>query len=228
MKIEIHYASANTAAKIHFEAGDEITSEAGSMISMSSNISIETSTHQKNAKKGGILSGIKRIFSGESFFLNHYKAHGPSELWLSATLPGDMKVFDLSGTNLVVQSGSFVACESGVNIDLGWQGFKSMFSGESLFWLKTSGQGQLVASSFGNIYEVDVEDEYVVDTGHIVAFEETLSFDLSKAGSSWIHSILGGEGIVCRFKGKGKVWCQSHHEQSFGYALQPMLRPKKS
>ena len=74
MKIEIHYASANTAAKILFDEGDEITSEAGSMISMSSNISIKTSTHQKNAKKGGILSGLRRIFSGESFFLNHYRA----------------------------------------------------------------------------------------------------------------------------------------------------------
>ena len=228
MNIEILYSSTNTAAKVSLLSGDEITSEAGSMISMSSNLEVETSTHQKGSKKGGIFSGLKRLFSGESFFLNHYKASSDGELWLSSTLPGDMKVFDLQGQGLVVQSGSFVACESGVSMDLGWQGFKSMFSGESLFWLKVNGNGSMIVSSFGNIYEVDVEDEYVVDTGHIVAFEDTLSFDLSKAGSSWINSFLGGEGIVCRFKGRGKIWCQSHNETSFGYSLRPHLRPKKS
>jgi uncharacterized protein (TIGR00266 family) len=120
-----------------------------------------------------------------------------------------------------------MACEPNVQVDVGWQGFKSMFSGESLFWLKASGSGQMILSSFGSIYEVDVQDTYIVDTGHIVAFEETLSFSLSKAGSSWWHSILGGEGIVCRFKGRGKVYCQSHSPNSFGSELTPHLRPRK-
>ena len=227
MNIEILYPSTNTAAKVTFEAGEEITSEAGSMISMSDNFNVETTTHQKKSGKGGIFSGLKRLISGESFFLNHYKANGPAELWLSTALPGDMKVFKLSGEKIILQSGSFVACENGIDVDMGWQGFKSMFSGESLFWLQLHGTGQFIASSFGNIYEVEVQDEYVVDTGHIVGFEETLSFDLSKAGNSWLHSILGGEGVVCRFKGKGKVWCQSHHENSYGQSLQPHLKPKQ-
>ena len=46
-----------------------------------------------------------------------------------------------------------------------------------------------------------VDGEYIVDTGHIVAFNETLNFSLSKAGKSWMSSILGGEGLVCRFQG---------------------------
>ena len=75
-------------------------------------------------------------------------------------------------------------------MDLGWQGLNrclavNLFSGSRLTVTV------LIVSSFGNIYEVDVEDEYVVDTGHIVAFEDTLSFDLSKAGSSWINSFPG-------------------------------------
>ena len=76
-----------------------MVTEAGSMIAMSGNIELETSTHQKG--KGGILSGIKRMFAGESFFLNHYKTKSePGEVWLAPTLPGDMKYIKLMGKRL--------------------------------------------------------------------------------------------------------------------------------
>lgn len=226
MKIELHHRPAGTSAKILFSAGEQLTAESGSMIAMSSHISVQTSSYKRN--QGSILKAMKRIFAGESFFLNHYTANAPGEIWLSTALPGDLLVKTLTqGSNLIIQSGSFMASEPTVQVDVGWQGFKSMFSGESLFWLKASGSGQMVLSSFGSIYEVDVQDTYIVDTGHIVAFEETLSFSLSKAGSSWWHSILGGEGIVCRFKGRGKVYCQSHSPNSFGSELTPHLRPRK-
>ncbi len=66
----------------------------------------------------------------------------------------------------------------------------------------------------------------IVDTGHIVAFNETLDFTLSKAGKSWMSSLLGGEGLVCKFQGQGTVWCQSHNPKSFGQALGPKLKPR--
>ena len=59
-----------------------------------------------------------------------------------------------------------------------------------------------------------------------MAFNETLQFTLTKAGSSWLHSILGGEGLVCKFRGKGTVWCQSNNQRSFGSALTPTLRAR--
>ena len=83
------------------------------------------------------------------------------------------------------------------------------------------GSGKIILSSFGAIYPVEVDGEYIVDTGHIVAFNETLNFSITKAGKSWWHSFLGGEGLVCKFKGRGTVWCQSHNPSSFGNALTP-------
>lgn len=226
MQIELHHRPAGTSAKAILNAGEQLTAESGSMIAMSSHLSVQTSTYKRN--QGSILKAVKRMFSGESFFLNHYTANAPGEIWLSTSLPGDLMVKTMTpGSNLVVQSGSYLASEPSVQIDVGWQGFKSMFSGESLFWLKATGQGQLILSSFGAIYEVDVQDTYIVDTGHIVAFDESLSFTLTKAGSSWWHSFLGGEGIVCRFRGRGKVYCQSHNPASFGAELTPHLRPRK-
>lgn len=225
MNVEIKYRHSNTAAKIHLNSGEEITAEAGSMIAMSPSIQVETTTHKKGS--GNFLKSMKRLLIGESFFLNHYTANQPGEVWLSSTLPGDMICHELKGENLAVQASSFVACEKTVDMDIGWQGFKNLFSGESLFWIKLSGTGKVILNSFGSIYEEQIVGDYTVDTGHIVAFEDTLGFKLSKAGSSWFKSFLSGEGITCNFSGAGKIYCQSHNPQNFGTALSPYLKVKK-
>jgi uncharacterized protein (TIGR00266 family) len=217
----------NSAARLRLAANESVTAEAGAMIAMSGNVSIFTSTQQRGPQSGGLMAGLKRMLSGESFFLNHFTAAAPGgEVWLAATLAGDMMLYELKNESLIVQSGSFVACEQGVQIDLGWQGFKSLFSGESLFWLNMKGAGKIVLSSFGAIYPVAVDGEVIVDSGHIVAFNETLSFTITKAGKSWVGAMLGGEGLVCKFSGRGTVWCQSHNPTGFGRTIGPQLRPR--
>lgn len=225
MQTEIIHSPGNAAARIRLDAGETITAEGGSMIALGGEVSLQTSTHQKG--KGGLLQAAKRLFGGESFFLNHYTAgYSGGEVWLAQTLPGDMMKLALEGQTVIVQAGSFVACSAGIGMEVGWQGFKNFLSGESLFWLRVGGTGRLILSSYGAIYPVQVNGEYIVDTGHIVAFDETLQFKLSKAGKSWLSSILGGEGLVCKFQGQGIVWCQSHNAPSFGGTIGPKLRPR--
>jgi uncharacterized protein (TIGR00266 family) len=227
MKVELINRPGNTAAKITLQPGEHCTAESGAMIAMSGHINITTSTHKKNS--GGIIKAAKRLLSGESFFLNHFDSVGKEgEVWLGSNLAGDMLALDLDYENLIVQSGSFLACEDSIDMDMGWQGFKSLLSGESMFWLNLKGRGKVVLSSFGAIYPIEVNGDYIVDTGHIVAFNETLNFTITKAGSSWLQSLLGGEGLVCKFSGRGTVWCQSHNPNSFGHALTPSLRVRKA
>ena len=226
MQVEIFSGPGNSAAKINLAPNETCTAEAGAMISMSHDMSVDTTTHKKGS--GGVLKGAKRLFAGESFFLNHFTpGPGGGEVWVAPTLAGDMMAYELANEKMIVQGGSFVAAEPGVEIDLGWEGFKSLFSGESLFWIHLSGSGKVVLNSFGAIYPVSVDGDYIVDTGHIVAFNETLDFSITKAGKSWVGSFLGGEALVCKFSGKGTVWCQSHNPHSFGQTLGPMLRPRK-
>ncbi|MGV3757165.1 MAG: TIGR00266 family protein [Verrucomicrobiota bacterium] len=226
MHIDLIFQPGNSAARVALGPSESITAEGGAMIAMSGDMMIETST-KKRGGGGGILSGLKRMLSGESFFMNHFTA-GPSggELFLATTLPGDMMQLDLQGETIIVQSGSFVACSDGVDIDLGWQGFKSLLSGESVFWLKISGTGKVILSSFGAIYPQEVNGEYIVDSGHIVSFDESLQFKITKPGKSWLNAILGGEGLVCKFQGQGTVWCQSHNPSSFGFELGSLLKPR--
>lgn len=226
MKIETILGPGNAAAQVTLGNNETLVAEGGAMIAMSSNISIKTTTHQK--KKGGIMSGLKRLLSNESFFLNHFTATAEGAvITLSPTLSGDISTLELNDNRIIVQSGSYVACEHSVEMDIGWQGFKSLFAKEGLFWINLSGTGKVLINSFGAIYPIQVNGEYIVDTGHIVAFDETLNFSLSKAGKSWISSILGGEGLVCRFKGTGTVWCQSHNASAFGRSLGQQLKPIK-
>jgi uncharacterized protein (TIGR00266 family) len=226
MDIEFVHGPGNTAAKVTLAPGEICTAEAGAMMAMSGHTQITTTTFKKS--KGGILKGLKRMLAGESFFVNHFEASGePAEVWFGAGLAGDMMEYQLDNENLIVQGSSFLACESPVDIDMGWQGFKSILSGESIFWVNLKGSGKVIVNSFGAIYPVEVDGEYIVDSGHIVAFNETLDFTITKAGSSWLNSFLGGEGLVCKFKGKGTVWCQSHNPGSFGNSLSSDLRPIK-
>jgi uncharacterized protein (TIGR00266 family) len=227
MKYEILARPAASVAKLTLDPEESITCEVGAMIAMSTGITVETSSGKKGGG-GGLLKGMKRMFAGENFFLNHFTAHQtPQTLIIGPTMLGDVVHHHLRGGTLVIQGSSWLASDTGITIDATWQGFgKAIFSGEGLFWVKATGQGSIFLASFGAIYEIAVDGEYVVDTGHIVAFEDTLQFKIVKAGKSLIGSFLGGEGLVCRFRGTGKLYCQSHNPPSFGKLLGPKLKPR--
>lgn len=229
MIIELLTRPANAAAKVTLDGNEKLTAEGGSMIAMSGDMNVETRI-SKGKGKGGFLKGIMRKLGGEGIFMNHFSA-GPNggEIFLSTQLPGDMEVIELDGsTSIQVQNGSFVAHEEGVEMNISWGGLKNVFSGESMIWLELSGKGKVVINAFGAIYPVEVDGEYIVDTGNIAAFEDTLEFKIAKAGKSLVGAVAGGEGLVCRFKGKGTVWCQTHADKLFGAKLTPYLTPKKN
>ncbi|BDA73717.1 hypothetical protein CAL7716_078830 [Calothrix sp. PCC 7716] len=222
MDIKLLQQPDSTIARVTMQAGEELVAEAGCMIAMSGNIN--TSTTLRQGKGGGILGGMKRMLSGESLFLSVYRSPvNGGEVFLAPKLMGDILLYKVNNNELVVQASSYLASAASVDIDLGFQGFKSMFSGESIFWLTISGYGEVALTSFGAVYEIDVDGEYVVDTGNIVAFEKSLTFSISKANTSWLGAFFGGEGLICRFKGKGKVYCQTHNPGAFGQLVGSQL-----
>lgn len=227
MKYQMLCRPAATAIRFQLDPGDGLTCEVGAMIAMSSGLTVNTTSRSRGGS-GGIIKGLKRMFSGENFFLNHFTAQQPNQsLLIGPSLLGDCVHHQLNGGTMIVQGTSWLASTGDIEIDTTWQGFTSaLFSGESMFWVKCSGSGDLFLSSYGAIYPVQVNGEYTVDTGHIVAFEDTLQFRIGKAGKSLIGSFLGGEGLVCKFQGQGTLYCQSHNPPSFGKLLGPKLKPR--
>jgi len=218
---------AATALRFELDQGESITCEVGAMIAMSSGLTVETTSKSKGGS-GGIIKGLKRMFSGESFFLNHFTAQQPSQsLLIGPTMLGDCVHHTMRGGTMIVQGSSWLASTPGIDIDTTWQGFTSaLFSGESMFWVKCSGSGELYLSSYGAIHSVEINGDYTIDTGHIVAFEDSLKFNIGKASRSLIGSFLGGEGLVCKFHGQGKLYYQSHTLPSLGSLLGPKLKAK--
>ena len=106
----------------------------------------------------------------------------------------------------MVQSGSWLACDPDVQVDTKWRGPKTFFSGEGLFLLRCSGDGDMIVSSFGAIERRTLAPDEVlkIDTGHIVAFGEGLSYHVSKVGG-WKSTLLSGEGLVATFTGPGTL-----------------------
>jgi len=112
-------------------------------------------------------------------------------------------------------------------VETKWQGLtKGFFSGESLFLIRCQGKGDLWFSSYGGIINIDVDGDYVVDTGNIVAFTDGLEYEITKVGG-YKSLFFSGEGFVCRFSGKGKVWIQTRKVNAFTSWLFP-FRPVKS
>lgn len=223
MQVDIQHRPSYALGIIGLGPGEALTAEPGAMVSMSSNVQIET------ASKGGMLGGFKRMLGGESFMVNTYRPEGgPGEVTVAPSLPGDIRSHQLSGETLMVQSGAYIASSEGIEVDSKWGGAKSLFAGEGLILLKVSGTGELLLSSFGAIHEVEVPagQEYIVDTGHIVAFVETVELQVRKVGG-WKSTILSGEGLVAALRGPGKVYLQTRSPTTFVSWIQNLL-PKQS
>jgi uncharacterized protein (TIGR00266 family) len=209
MDVQIEFSPAFALAVIRIPAGGAIKAEAGAMTSMSGDVEIETKA------QGGLLKGLKRsVLGGESFFINTFTSSGGGELTVSPTLPGDIITMPLSGRTMFVQSGSWMASETGVDIDTSWGGAKTFFSGEGLFLLKCTGQGDMLVSSYGAIREMSLGagESMKIDTGHLVAFEDGVGYTVNKVGG-WKSTILSGEGLVATLTGPGRVWMQTRSPQ---------------
>jgi uncharacterized protein (TIGR00266 family) len=198
------------------------------MVSMDSHVSMTTSAGKKgDGKLKGLMKGLKRMLGGESFFLNRFTADGaPGHVMFAPTFQGDVMVEELNQSTLMLQSTAFMASGTGVEVDSKWGGAKTFFGGEGLIMLKASGTGPLIFNSFGGIKLLEIDDEFIVDTGHIVAFDDSLNFTVNKFGGGWKNFIFGGEGLVCTFSGRGRLWIQTRNPRGFGQAVGPKLPPR--
>jgi uncharacterized protein (TIGR00266 family) len=135
-----------------------------------------------------------------------------------------------AGQELYVQSGSYMASTPGVTVDTKFGAGKSFFSGEGLFLLKLTGPGTVLVSSFGAIAPIDLAagETHVVDTGHMVAFDSTMGYDVRRAGGSWKTTLLGGEGLVVRVSGPGRFYFQTRSPGGLVDWLVPKLPKQRS
>jgi uncharacterized protein (TIGR00266 family) len=225
VRTDIQFSPSFAMATIHLDPGDAVRAEAGAMMAMTPGVQIETST------QGGVLKGLRRsVLGGESFFMNTFTGSAPGDhVIVAPALPGDVITWPIQGEEVYLQSGSYLASPTSIEIDSKWGGAKTFFSKEGLFMLRCAGSGELVVSSYGAIHAVDLQpgQSYTVDTGHMVGWQAGVSYEVRKVGN-WKSTLMGGEGLVVDLTGPGRCYVQSRSPESFVDWLAPKLPTQRS
>ena len=220
MEIEILYRPAYSMGVIKLSPQEQVRTEGGAMVAMSPGVSIETKA------TGGILKSLARsVLAGESFFQNTYQAPAQGgQVMVAPALPGDMQVLQLQDEHLLVQSGSYLASDVSLDVDTKWGGAKTFFASEGLVLLRVTGTGSLLVSSYGAIHDIELAagEGLTIDTGHIVAFTESIGFNVRRIGGVK-STLLSGEGLVVDVKGPGRVLLQTRSTDAFLSWLLPKL-----
>jgi uncharacterized protein (TIGR00266 family) len=217
---EVLHQPSFSLAVVRLQPEQSILAEAGAMVSMSANVELQSQM------KGGIFGALKRAAGGESAFVSTFTARGgPGEVTFAPGAPGDIAGIELNNQLFYVQSSSYLAGDAALNVDTKWGGAKSFFGGEGLFVLQVTGTGLLLVSSFGAIHRKRLQpgERYVVDTGHLVAWEGTTQYTLRKAAAGFFRSMMSGEGIVAEFSGPGELLIQTRNLAAFAGLLKPFF-----
>lgn len=218
---EILHQGAFALAVVKLQPEAAIHAEAGAMVSMSANVDLHSEM------KGGVFGALKRAVGGESAFVSTFTAKGgPGEVTFAPGAPGDVAGIEMQGQTFMVQSSSYLAGDMTLEVDTKFGGAKSFFGGEGLFVLQVTGTGLLLVSSFGAIHRRMLRpgEQYVVDTGHLVAWEGHMQYNLRKAAKSgFFRSYLSGEGMVAEFNGPGEILIQTRNLAAFAGLLRPFF-----
>ena len=219
MEIEIAHRPSYSLAIAKLTPNERIRAEAGAMVSMSGGVNIETKA------EGGILKSLGRaMLGGESFFQNFFIAPAQGgEVTLAPELPGDMMLLELRGQKLMLQAGSYVASENGVELTAKVS-VKAFMSAEGISMLEASGTGKLLVSSYGAIFERSIQtgEKYVVDTSHLVAFDAGMGVTPKTVGG-FKSTLFSGEGLVVEMTGPGMIYMQTRSPQALINWIIPQL-----
>jgi uncharacterized protein (TIGR00266 family) len=225
MEEHLEFAPSYSLLTYSLTPGESINVEPGAMVAMGG---VEMQTKKSG---GGIFKSLKKMaFGGESFFLNTFTA-GQAGGWVSVApgSPGDIQGFEIvPGRQIFIQGGSYLSSSINVQTDTKFQGMKGLLSGESVFFIRAfteDGQnGKVWYNSFGAIKQIPVQpgQTITVDTGHVVAFEDSVQYTINSVGGMKSF-LVGGEGLVMNFTGQGNVWIQTRNVQSLAGKLIPFL-----
>jgi uncharacterized protein (TIGR00266 family) len=207
---------------------EKMYAEAGAMVYMSGNMTFEAKA------KGGVMKGLKRKLTGESFFLTEFTpAQSPGYVGFGGNAPGTIKCIELvPGKEFMVQKDAFLCAENTVALDMAWQKKlgASLFGGEGFILQKLSGQGKAFIHATGDFVEMDLAPGQVikVDTGSVVGWDATVTYDIQRSGG--LKSMMfSGEGVfLTTLTGPGKILLQSMNLPELAITLSRFMPQQSS
>lgn len=212
---------------VELQPGEEFNSVAGAMAYMSGNMRMESKM------EGGFMAGLKRSLSGASLFLLRYTPQGGvGTIGLAGKAPGKVLDVDVGLGSWIVQKTGYLGSEPTVKLDMALQRKMGsmLFGGEGLILQKLSGTGRAFIHACGDLNVVNLApgEQYKVSTSNAVAWEDTVSYDISAVGGLKT-ALFSGEGLfVTTLTGPGKIVIQSMTLGDLAESLIPYLPQSSS
>jgi uncharacterized protein (TIGR00266 family) len=223
MRVELRHQPSFSVARVQLDPGEQVRAESGAMAMHSLGVNVEAQM------RGGVMGALKRgVLGGESLFVTTYTAHPQAAGWVdfAANLPGDIWTTSVEpGRDLFVTRGSWLASAAGVELDTKWGGSQQLFGGEGGFVLHATGQGPVIIAAYGamDVHELQEGQGFTVDSGHLVAYDPSVTLKTRKAASGLMQTMKSGEGLVMDFMGPGRVVTQSRSPNSLVSWLQSVI-----
>jgi len=199
--------------RLKLKPGQEVYAEAGKMVYKTANVTWETRM-SGNTIGEKIWGALKRKVMGESLFLTYFRSSGNGEVGFAGSYPGHIQPFELkAGQTILVQRDGFVCAQSSAQLNIAFvkKLGAGLFGGEGFILEKITGPGAVFIHGGGDFVEFNLQpgEMLQVDPGCLVAFDESVNYDIQLAGGIRT-AIFGGEGLfLATMTGPGKVIVQS-------------------
>lgn len=203
--------------------GEKMITESGSMVWMTPNMKMETTSG------GGLGKMFGKLLSGEKLFQNIYTAQGGvGEITFGSSFPGSIRAFEIGpGKSIIAQKSAYLAGTEGVEMTVHFN--KKLgagaFGGEGFIMQKYSGNGTVFIEIDGYAaeYTLGAGESMIVDTGYLACMEETCTMDVQTVPGVK-NMLLGGEGIFNTVvTGPGKIILQTLPVSGLASSLIPFM-----
>lgn len=207
--------------EVELDPGEMVLAEAGAMMYMTPGVRMETKfgdpSKQEQGLLGKVLTAGKRVLTGESLFMTTFTGEGPGkqQVAFAAPYPGKIVPMDLVqlGGELMCQKNSFLCAARGVSVGIAFTKRlgAGLFGGEGFILQRLTGDGLAFVHAGGTLHRrrLQAGEMLRVDTGCIVAFQNSVSYDIKFVGG-FKNTLFGGEGLFfATLTGPGDVWLQS-------------------
>jgi uncharacterized protein (AIM24 family) len=257
----VKHRTVGTASQLltcQLEPGQAVYAEPGKFLWKTTNVALETRLTQPSAAGAGggpdagdgapVTAGAsflkkamdvgKRVVAGESLALQYFTAQGGAGLVsFSGLLPGEVRALELDGTSgWLCERSTLVAAETTANFNIAFSGWKAARRGGMGFVLEHfTGSGTVfvaAAGSFESINPAKYGGKIQVDTGTVVAFQDSLHYGVELIGGISTQTLMagmfGGEGVnLATMEGDGEVLLQSTTVDSLARVLRHDPRPEE-
>lgn len=197
--------------EVEMDPGEGVRAEVGSVLFMEEDIQMQTSSG------GGIFSGLKRMVTGESFFITSFMNNGRVKRKAAFAAPYPGKIIDINpaafGGSFLCQKDGFLCAAEGIDISIAFTKKigAGLFGGEGFILQELKGDGHCFIHAGGTIIKRELQrgETIRVDTGCLVAFDPSVDYDIKFVGG-FKNALFGGEGLFfAQLTGPGLVYLQS-------------------